>query len=108
MSNVATKFSWVIPTTNADGSAIVPGEITGFNIGVRPAAGGAAGTYPTIIPVSDPTATSANVALSVVPGAYIAAVETIGPTDSPWSAEAPFTVVAILPVPRAPTNFSAA
>ena len=52
-----TQFQWVDPTLNEDGSPVTPGEITGYQIGIRPAAG-TPGTYPTSVLIKDPTATS--------------------------------------------------
>lgn len=45
---VEGELSWIDPTTNEDGSPVTPGEITGYEVGVRDtsAAGSAAGTYP--------------------------------------------------------------
>jgi hypothetical protein len=106
MSN-PTTISWTDPTENVDGSPITPGEITGYNLGIRvtTAAGSAAGTYPIILPVVGSTAAKAMLsAISplLAPGSYAAAVETVGPVSSAWSTEAPFTIAP--PVPNAPTN----
>ncbi|MDR5726729.1 MAG: hypothetical protein RB191_04590 [Terriglobia bacterium] len=103
-----TKFLWTDPTTNVDGSPIAAGEITGYQIGVRPASG-TAGTYPMLTPVAGATATSeAFTALSslLVPGSYAAAILAVGPVDSAYSAEVNFTIAP--PVPSAPTNFGVA
>jgi hypothetical protein len=99
-------FTWTDPTTNTDGSPITTGEITGYQIGVRPSTG-SAGTYPVTVAVSGPTTTSE--ALSAItppltPGSYAAAIRSVGPTDSAWSNEATFTIAA--PVPSAPTGFA--
>ena len=96
-----TTFTWVIPTKNTDGTTIAAGEITGYHIGTRQ--GGTAGTYPTITPVIDPTATTATETFA--PGTYNAAIQTIGPANSAFSSEITFTVA--LPVPLPPSGFSA-
>jgi hypothetical protein len=102
-----TKITWTAPTLNTDGSAIAAGEITGFNIGVR-AATGVLGTYAYTGTVSTPTATSELLsALSPQPPygvSLIAAVQTVGPTDSAWGESGPFTLSA--PVPAVPTAVS--
>jgi hypothetical protein len=98
-----TKFSWTDPTVNTDGTAITAGEITGFQIGVRPSTG-TAGTYPTLIPVSGATTTSAPVP-TLAAGTYAAAIMTIGPNDSAWSTEQTFTITE---VPTPPSGFSIA
>lgn len=110
MSN-PTKFSWTDPTTNVDGSPLAAGEITGYSIGVRltTAAGSAVGVYPIVANVTG--ATAANELISalgtvLVPGSYAAAVQAVGPVDSPWSGEAVFTIVP--PQPSAPTGFTVA
>ncbi len=107
MSN-PTKFTWTDPTTNVDGSAITTGEVTGYSIGVRPSTG-TAGTYPVLTAVAGATATSeAYSALSSVlaPGNYAAAIQTVEPVNSAWSAEITFTIAA--PVPSPPVNFGVA
>jgi hypothetical protein len=105
-----TKFSWVNPTTNTDSSAIVAGEITGYEVGVRSTtvAGSVAGTYPIKVEVTSPTATDALVSAAGVlaPDTYAAAVRAVGPADSAWSTEATFTIA--LPVPNPPTGFTVA
>ncbi len=96
-----TTFQWTDPTTNADGSAITAGEITGYTVGVR-AAGGTVGTYPITGAVANAAATSELItALSqiLLPGTYFAAVQTNGPVNSAWSAEVSFTVLAPQPNP---------
>lgn len=110
MSN-PTQFTWTDPTTNTDGSTIVAGEVTGYTIGVRSttAAGSAAGTYPALTTIANPTATTeALSALSSVlkPDTYAAAIRSDGPVNSAWSAEATFTIVP--PVPNPPSSFSVA
>ena len=92
--------SWVIPTTNVDGSAIAAGEITGFTIGIRPASG-TAGTYPTTQAVPNAAATTAAVSLNLPAGSYFVAVQADGPQNSAWSTEVPFTLA---PIPNPPTG----
>lgn len=108
------SFSWTDPTTNVDGSPIVAGEITGYQIGIRPASG-AVGTYPVQLPSANVAAvtenlnaltpTLANAGSSTTAG-YFASIQTLGPVDSPWSAEVGFSLVP--PTPSAPSNFSVA
>jgi hypothetical protein len=103
---MATQFNWVDPTVNTDGGAVVAGEITGYQIGVR--TGGAAGTYTQTVSVSSPTATSELISAFSPPltsGTYFAAIRSVGPTDSAWSAEVTFTIAG---VPVAPTGFTVA
>lgn len=98
-----TVFTWVVPTTNVDGSIITSGELTGYTIGV----GAAAGVYTIMTSVADPAATSEPIAaLSavLVPGTYFAAIRaesTAGPSD--FSNEVSFSIAASPPVP--PSNF---
>jgi hypothetical protein len=104
MSN-PTQFSWVEPTVNTDGTPVAAGEITGYQVGVRPASG-TPGTYPDTASVSGATtltATIASVNPALLSGSYAAAVRAIGPTDSAWSAEITF---AIAGVPTPPTGFT--
>jgi hypothetical protein len=110
MSN-PTKFSWVDPTVNVDGTAISAGEITSYLIGVRntTAAGSVAGTYPITL-AAPPGATSALIA-AVTPalpaGLYAASVQAVTANSvSAWST--PEAVFAIAEVPAAPTGFSVA
>lgn len=94
--------TWTAPTTNADGTAIQSGEITGYELGVRPASG-TAGTYPTLMPIASEAAAAAALAkLNLPMGEYAAAIRTVGPSDSAWSAE---TTFAVMLVPSAPTDF---
>lgn len=99
-----TKFTWSVPTKNTDGSALTSGEVTGYSIGVRAASQGAAGTYPTLTAVADPTATTAAIP-ALAPGNYAAAIMSLGPNPSAWSPEATFTLAA---VPMPPAGFTAA
>ena len=94
MSN-PTKISWTPPTTNVDGSAIPPGEITGFQIGVRLSTGqqyvypysGSAPASATSIPLSSITP-------ALPPGTYVATVLTQDSAgNSIWAVEsAPFSI----------------
>ncbi len=94
--------SWGAPTKNSDGSPIQPGEITGYELGVRPAQS-AVGVYPTILEVADPSgAVTALEAAKLPLGSYMAAIRTVGAVDSPWSAETGFKVALM---PEAPTDF---
>jgi hypothetical protein len=100
------KFTWTDPTVNTDGSAITAGEITGYQIGVRPSTG-TAGTYPLLTAVAGATATSeAFTSLSTIlaPGSYAAAIQAIGPSNSGWSSEITFSIAA--PIPSPPSAFS--
>lgn len=109
--NPATsKFSWVAATTNTDGSPIVPGEVTGYSIGIRSAnaANSTKGVYPAVsAPTTGTGVTDAFSALNLVlkPDTYFAAVQSIGPLASGWSDE--FEFVIAQPVPNAPTGFIA-
>lgn len=103
-----TKFTWVDPTKNTDGSAIAAGEITGYLIGIRPATG-AAGTYPITAPVTGASATTelfTQLGTVLAPGDYAAGIQSVGPTNSAWSTEVTFTIQAPVPVP--PTGFTVA
>jgi hypothetical protein len=107
MANPA-HFTWVDPTTNVDGSAIGPSEITGYLIGVRPATG-TAGVYPVTLQ-APPTATSATFASIVpplAPGSYQSAIQTLSTSNgnSAWSAEVPFSIVSS---PNPPSGFTVA
>lgn len=101
-----TQFTWVIPTTNTDGSAVAAGEITGYTLGV----GTVSGTYSISTPIANPAATSepiASLSQVLAPGTYFAAIRaesTGGP--SAYSNEVTFSIAA--PVPNPPTNFTAA
>jgi len=103
-----TKMTWVDPTVNTDGSAIVAGEITGYLLGLRAVAspGSIAGVYPVTaaVPAGDTTA-PLSVFGELKAGDYAAAAQANGPNDSAWSAEALFTITA---VPAAPTGFTVA
>lgn len=104
----ATKFQWVEPTVNTDGSAVVASEITGYQIGVRPASG-TPGVYPALTPIAGAgTSTEAFAALTPLlsPGSYFAAIQTVGPINSAFSAEVSITIAALVPNP--PTGFGIA
>jgi hypothetical protein len=103
---MASQFNWVIPTQNTDGGAVVAGEITGFQLGLRQ--GGSAGTYPLTVNVASPTATSelfSAISPALVSGTYEAAIRSIGPSDSAWSSEITVTITG---VPQPPSGFSVA
>ncbi len=96
------SISWVAPSLNTDGTPVKAGEITSYELGVRPASG-----TPGVYPLTAPAATMADApaalsSLKLVVGDYFGAVRALGPVDSPWSAETPF---AVMPVPRAPGDF---
>lgn len=108
------NFSWTVPTQNVDGSPIAAGEITGFQIGVRPASSPAVaqngGTYPINMPVDPATATSdplSELNPPLTPGNYFCAIQTLSTTNgnSAWTNEFAFTV---FPQPEAPSNFAVA
>lgn len=100
MSN-PTKFNITDATTNVDGTPIAAGEVTGFQIGVRPASG-TAGTYPMLTPVAATATTEPLASLStlLVAGDYAAAIMSLGPVNSAWSKEVTFTLTP--PVPNPP------
>lgn len=103
-----TKFTWTDPVTNVDGSPITPGEITGYDVGVR-LASSAAGSYPIVTNVPGETAGSELLsALSTVlaPGTYSASIRASGPVPSAWANEVTFIIAP--PQPSPPTNFSVA
>ena len=105
-----TQFVWTIPAQNTDNSPIVPGELTGFQIGIRPASG-TVGTYPTTVLVNNSTASSEAFSLigtTLAPGNYAAAVMALSTINgnSAWSSEATFTIAAPVLPPKAPTGFT--
>lgn len=108
--NPATsKFNWVPTTVNTDGSPLQPGEITGYVVGIRSAtaSGTTLGVYPAVSSATPATAVSdAFSALNLVlkPDTYFAAVQSVGPLTSPWSAEVEFVIAQ--PQPSAPTGFT--
>ncbi len=114
--NPKVGFSWVAPTANEpspDGSPTpafdAKAEIVSYLIGVRNInAGTQAGTYAAQTGVSDPTATTEALSLLGVlaPGNYAAAIQVVGPQNSPWSAEVFFDIVPVIPVPMPPSGFT--
>lgn len=106
MANI-TQLTWADATTNLDTTPITAGEITGYQIGVRPSTG-TAGTYPILTPVAATATTEplANLSQVLLPGKYAAAIMSLGPVNSNWSTEYTFTLTA--PQPNPPTNFGGA
>jgi|SRR5882672_6418265 len=101
-----TTISWTEPTLNVDGSPLAAGEVTGYNIGIRPVTG-VAGTYPINVPVVGETAVSEAVdAITphLAPGSYMVAVQTVGPVNSAFTSELPLVVA--LPQPQPPGSFT--
>ena len=101
-------FTWTDPTKNTDGTAITAGEVTGYQIGVRPSSG-TPGTYPVLTSIAGSTATSeplTSLSSVLAPGAYAAAIQAVGPVNSAWSAEISFTIAP--PTPNPPTGFGLA
>jgi hypothetical protein len=106
-----TQFKWVDPVTNTDGSAIVAGEITGYNLGIRigslsPAVG-TPGVYTINVAVAGATAASellSAISPILAPNSYVAAIETVGPVDSAFSSEVAFVIAP--PTPSAPTGLT--
>ena len=102
-----TTFNWAAPTKNTDGTNVVAGEITGYNVGIRPSSG-SPGTYTSTIAVSGATTLTAPLSAATPPilsGTFAAAVQSKGPSDSAFSAEITFTLSGT-PVP--PTGFTIA
>ncbi len=116
-----TKFVWTDPTTNADGSPVAAGEITGYEVGVRDttATGSAAGAYPfgakapgtattELISLLSPSLPK-GVQLAAAVRANTAGLDAAGnPINSDWSTEATFTLAVPAPVPSPPTGFGVA
>jgi hypothetical protein len=106
-----TKFAWVDPTTNTDGTPIAAGEITGYQLGIRNVANSNVGVYSIFSVVSSANAVSeAFTALgtTLAPGNYAAAIQTLSTSNGPsaWSSpEVTFTWVSTAP-PSAPTGFT--
>lgn len=110
-------LSWNEPSANVDPS--VPfneSEITGYAIGVRPDGSAAVdaktGSYPQSVSVDGAKSTSEAAAalvgaLSLSPGNYWAAVRDLGPVNSDWSTEAPFSIPAPVPQPLPPSGLAA-
>lgn len=104
-----TTISWTDPTTNTDGSPIVAGEITGYNLGIRVGTltDGHAGAYTINVPV--PGAAAASELLSAIspilaPNSYVIAIESVGPVSSAFSPEVAFVIAP--PTPSAPTKLT--
>lgn len=90
---VALSFFWTPPTQNIDGSALTPGEVTGYEVGLR--TGGSPGTYSIILAVDGPFTSAdliANIQPPLSPGTYFVAVRTAGSVSGQWSTESVFTV----------------
>lgn len=116
-----TKFTWVDPTLNKDGSPVTAGEISGYEVGVRDttASGSSAGAYP-YGAKAPATATSELISLltpSLPKGVLLAAAVRANtpnvdannnPINSDWSTEATFTLTPPPPVPNPPTDFGVA
>jgi hypothetical protein len=98
-----TQYKWVAPTINTDGSAISAGEITGYSIGQR-LTSGTPGVYTSTVSVAGATTLTAPISLAA--GSWTAAIQSIGPTDSAFSAEISFVIAP--PVPAPPTGFGVA
>jgi hypothetical protein len=108
MANLTT-FTWVAPTTNTDGSAVVAGEISGYIVGVRPSGSGSAGNYANTVNATGANTLSAliaNVSPPISTGSYAAAVRSVGPTNSGWSAEITFTLGGSTSVPNPPSGLA--
>ena len=102
-----TQFNWIAPTKNTDGTNVVAGEITGYNIGIRPSSG-TPGTYTSTIVVAGATTLTAPISAAnpaLLSGVYASAIQSVGPSSSAFSAEITFTLSGV-PVP--PTGFSVA
>lgn len=100
-----TDFHWVAPTKNTDGTTVSAGEITGYTVGIRPTSG-TPGTYTSTIAVSGATTLTAPIAAAnpaLLSGSFAAAIQSVGPSPSAFSAEITFTLSGT-PVP--PTSFS--
>jgi hypothetical protein len=101
-----TKFTWTPPTTNVDGSAFDPSEVTGYELGIRPASG-TAGTYPTLVEIAGEATAVEEISAIVpplAPGDYAAAIRAVGPVDSAFTSEVSFTIAP--PTPAAPSDFT--
>ncbi len=101
-----TAFSWTVPAKNTDGTALQPGEVTGYLIGIR--GGGTPGVYTTTLSVAGASTTTAPLSGLSSPlgsGTYQAAIQSVGPLNSAWSSEITFTVVA---TPLPPSGFTIA
>lgn len=89
----AFSFAWTPPIQNVDNSALITGEVTGYEVGVRQS--GPVGTYPILLDVEGPFTSGdliANIQPPLPSGLWYAAVRTAGPTPSAWSPEYRFSV----------------
>ena len=107
----ATKFTWIPPTTNKDGSALAPNSVTAYDIGVRDTAavGSAAGTYPvvtTVLGFATNAEPLANLAQVLKAGSYAAAIRSNSTVNSDWTTEVLFTIDATGSQPNAPSAFA--
>jgi hypothetical protein len=111
------EFDWAPPTTNIDGSAVTPGELTGVTIGIRSttATGSVAGTYPIQIAVVGPTLTKELLTTAYAAGLAVLKPDTYMPSireesvngPSAWLIESAANTFQIVPpVPNPPTGFS--
>ena len=105
-----TEFIWTIPTENTDGTPIVPGEITGYQIGIRNVANSNVGVYSIFSVVANATAGSlafASLGATLPPGTYAGAAQTLSTTNgnSGWSNEVTFTWQSTAN-PKSPTGFT--
>lgn len=107
------KIFFTLPTTNVDGSALAPADITGIKIGV----GTVSGTYTKFVEDTalTPDATgqvSYDIAgLGLAPGTYFAALYTDALSqgvaeESVASAEVTFTIAPLPVAPNPPTAVS--
>lgn len=105
-----TKFTWVDPTTNIDGTSLATGEVTGYQLGIRNTANSSVGQYTIFSVVTTANAVSdafSALGTTLTPGNYAAAVQTLSTTNgnSAWSSEVTFTWVSTA-APSAPTGFT--
>lgn len=121
------QFAWLAATANVDldpsDSEPAPPfsdtEVTGFEIGIRSltSAGSVAGTYPIVIPVADPKATTETLSAAyasglalLADGQYQSAIRSVGPVNSefaPESEDSSFELKKVLPQPNPPSGFTA-
>lgn len=111
---LSTGFTWVAPIGNEDGSALVAGELAGYELGIRADGTGSPGTYTVNVAINDPTSLAEPLtALGTVlaPGNYWAAMQSkanpaIG-NDSKFTQEFGFSIPApVLPTLNPPSAFS--
>jgi hypothetical protein len=118
MTTNPKTFSWTPASANTDPSLpFTAGEVTGFEIGIRPASG-TAGAYPIIIPIADPAATSEALSAAYAAGLatlkdgdYQSAIRSTGPAPSAFTSEtdaSAFTIATPVPVPVPPSGFTVA